>query len=261
LILINTAMDSTTISAIIIDDEPEAINLLEMYLRQFPFIKVTGMETKAKKGLEMVKLSLPELVFLDIDMPDMNGLQVADRIHNENFYSEIVFTTAHQQYAYDALGIEPFDFLTKPFSISDLELVIEKYHLKAQRKNLERKQDKFIHSQLDSPKLKFPTTRGVLIIEMKDIVILKSKANNCYAYLQDGTIETITRNLYVVIRMLNSPAFFQINRSNYINLNYLQRVDKKTQTCFLVFNQTIHQEAISRIQMILFEKQNLFPVI
>jgi len=259
--LIKTTMDSTAISAIIIDDEPEAINLLEMYLRQFPFIKVIGKETKAKKGLEMVKMNLPELVFLDIDMPDMNGLQVADKIHSENFYSEIVFTTAHQQYAYDALGVEPLDFLTKPFSITDLEMVIQKYHIKTHKKYLERKQDKFIHSQLDSPKIKLPTTHGVLIIEMRDIVILKSKSNNCYAYLQDGTIETITRNLYIVIRMLNSPAFFQINRSNYINLNYLVKVDKKTQTCFLAFNQTIHQEAISRIQMILFEKLDLFPVI
>jgi len=261
LILINTIMNSTAISAIIIDDEPEAINLLEMYLRQFPFIQVTGKETHAKIGLEMVKTNLPELVFLDIDMPDMNGLQVADKIHSENFYSEIVFTTAYQHYAYDALGVEPLYFLTKPFSITDLELVIEKYIAKTQKKIFERKQDKFIHSQMNSPKLKLPTTRGVLIIEMKDIVILKSKSNNCYAYLQDGTVETITRNLYIVVRMLNSPSFFQINRSNYINLNYLQRVDKKTQTCFLAFNKTIHQEAISRIQMLLFEKLNLFPVI
>jgi len=261
LILINAIMNSTKISAIIIDDEPEAINLLEMYLRQFPFIKVTGKETNAKKGLEMVKECLPELVFLDIDMPDMNGLQVADKIHSENFYSEIIFTTAHQQYAYDTLGVEPLDFLTKPFSIADLEIVIQKYNAKAEKKKLERKLDKFIHSQTNSPKLKLPTTQGVLIIELKDIVILKSKANNCYVYLQDGTVETITRNLYIVIRMLNSPSFFQINRSNYINLNYLQRVDKKTQTCFLAFNQAIHEEAISRMQMILFEKLNLFPVI
>ena len=254
-------MDSKNILAIIIDDEPDAINLLEMYLRQFPFIKVSGKQTDAVKGLEMVKETLPELVFLDIDMPDMNGLQVADKIKSENFHSEIIFTTAHQHYAYDALGIEPLDFLTKPFCINDIEIVLQKYKIKTEQKEHERKLDQFIHSQTNSPKIKLPTTNGVLMVELKDIVMIKSKANNCYIYIQDGTIETITRNLNKVIRTLNSPAFFQINRSTYINTNYLQRLDKKNNKCILGFNQTIHEEIIPRNKMIHFEKLNSFPVI
>lgn len=250
-----------TISAIIIDDEPEAINLLEMYLRHFPRINLTGKETDAQKGLDLVRETLPELVFLDIDMPGMNGLQVADQIQSENFYSEIIFTTAHQHYAYDALGIEPLDFLTKPFCIDDIEIVMQKYIAKAEKKQLEQKLDKFIHLQTNTPKYKFPTTHGVLIVEMKDIVILKSNANNCYVYLQDGAIEEITRNLYMIIDKLNSPAFFRINRSTYINLNYLQRIDKKRLKCILAFNQTVHEEIISKIHLVYFEKLNLFSVV
>jgi DNA-binding LytR/AlgR family response regulator len=172
-------MDQTTISAIIIDDEPDAINLLEMYLRQFPNVKVIGTENNAKQGLELVKEKLPELVFLDIDMPDMNGLTVADKIQAENYYSEIVFTTAHQQYAYDALNIEPLDFLTKPFFTSDLEHVMKKYNAKIEKKKLEKKMDIFLNSQINSPKIKLPTTSGMLFIDIKNIVILRSKANNC----------------------------------------------------------------------------------
>lgn len=254
-------MDSTTISAIIIDDEPDAINLLEMYLRQFPFIKVTGKETHAIKGLDMVKETLPELVFLDIDMPDMDGLQVADKIQSENFHSEIVFTTAYQHYAYDALGIEPLDFLTKPFCINDIEIVLQKLKAKTEQKKHEQKLDQFIHSQTNSTKIKLPTTNGILIVELKDIVMLKSKANNCNIYIQDGTIETITRNLNKVIPVLNSPAFFQINRSTYINMNYLQRIDKKNNKCIIGFNNTIIEEIIPRNKIIYFEQLNLFPVI
>ena len=254
-------MNSSTISAIIIDDEPEAINLLEMFLRQFPFIKVTEKQTHAIKGLELVKDTMPELVFLDIDMPSMNGLQVADRIHSENFYSEIVFTTAHQEYAFDALGVEPLDFLTKPFSIDDLEIVIHKYLAKAEKKKQERKLDKFIHSQANTPIIKLPTLRGVLIAEIRDIAILKSDLNNCIVFLNDGSNETITRNLYIVLRMINSPAFFQINRSTAINVNYLQRVDKKTEKCTLAFNHTTYEEKISKNYLVYFEKLNLFPVI
>jgi len=252
-------MDSISISAIIIDDDPDAINLLEMYLRQFPFIIVKGKETNPMKGLELVMETFPELVFLDIDMPDMNGLQVANNIHAENNYSEIIFTTAHQHYAYDALGVEPLDFLTKPFCAEDIESVIQKFREKSEKKKIEEKLDKFIHSQTDSTKLKLPTTQGVLIVEIKDIMLLRSKGNNCNMYLSDGAMETITRNIYIIVQMLNSPAFFQISRSAYINTNYLKRVDKKKYKCILGFNNTTHEEPISRSQMSIFEKQNLFP--
>jgi two-component system LytT family response regulator len=252
-------MDQTTISAIIIDDEPDAINLLEMYLRQFPSVKVIGKENRAKQGLELVKEKLPELVFLDIDMPDMNGLKVADKIQAENFYSEIVFTTAHQHYAYDALNIEPLDFLTKPFFVSDLEQVIQKYKAKIEKKKHEKKLDVFLNSQANSTKIKFPTTRGVLFIDIKNIVILRSKANNCDVYMDDGTLETVTRNLYKVVNRLDSPAFFQVSRSTYININYLQRVDKKSFKCIISYNQTILEEPISRSKMIHFDKIIKFP--
>lgn len=252
-------MDLTTISAIIIDDEPDAINLLEMYLRQFPKVKVIGTENNAKQGLELVKEKLPELVFLDIDMPDMNGLTVADKIQAENFYSEIVFTTAHQHYAYDALNIEPLDFLTKPFFTSDLEHVMQKYNAKIEKKKLDKKLDIFLNSQVNSPKIKFPTTRGMLFIDIKNIVILRSKSNNCDVYMDDGSMETVTRNLYKVASILDSPAFFQINRSTYVNMNYLQRVDKKSFKCTISYNQTILEELISRNKMIHFDKMIKFP--
>lgn len=252
-------MDQKTITAIIIDDEPNAINLLEMYLRQFPNIKVIGTETQAKKGLELVKQTLPELVFLDIDMPDMNGLKVADNIHSENLYSEIVFTTAHQHYAYDAMDVEPLDFLTKPFCITDLVSVMQKYKIKNEKKIHEKKLEVFINSQNISVKIKLPTTKGILFIDIKNIVILKSKSNNCEVYLNDGTCETITRNLYKVASLINSPAFFQISRATYINMNYLQRVDKKNSKCIISFNRNTQEEPISRNKLMHFEKMIKFP--
>jgi DNA-binding LytR/AlgR family response regulator len=252
-------MDQTTISAIIIDDEPDAINLLEMYLRQFPSIKVIGKETEARKGLELVKETLPELIFLDIDMPDMNGLKVADKIHSENKYSEIVFTTAHQHYAYDALDVEPLDFLTKPFSGVDLEIVIQKYNAKMEKKKKEKKIDIFINSQESSPQIKLPTTKGMLFIDPRNIILLRSKSNNCDVILVDGTSETITRNLYKVLSILNSPTFFQISRSTCINMNYLQRVDKKNFMCTISYNQTTIEEPISRPKMTYFDKMIKFP--
>jgi len=254
-------MDFQNVSAIIIDDEPDAINLLVLYLRHHSNVLVSGTETNAIKGLALVGETLPDLVFLDIDMPDMNGLQVANSIHSENFHSEIVFTTAHQQYAYEAMGVEPLDFLIKPYCIEDIDLVMQKYRAKVEKKKLEQKFDKFLYSQPISPKIKLPASHGVVMVEIKDVVLIKSIANKCSLHLQDGTIEIINKNLNVLIDMLNSSVFFKLNRSNYINLNYLTRIDKKTNICFLSFNQTVYEEAITKDQILYFEKLELFPEI
>ncbi len=254
-------MDQSIISAIIIDDEPNAINLLEMYLRRFPSVKVVGTESDALQGLELAKTALPELIFLDIDMPDLNGLALAGKLQSESQYSEIVFTTAHQHYAYDALNIEPLDFLTKPFCVTDLETVIRKFYEKAEKKKQERKIDKFINGQTNSPTIKLPTTSGILFVDIKNIVFIRAKSNNCEVHLEDGTVETITRNLYKVANMLNSQMFFQPNRSTYINLNYLQRIDKKNFKCSIYYNRTIVEESISKGNLALFEKLGRFPLV
>ena len=253
--------DQSKISVIIIDDEPEAIDLLELYLRHYPFVNVVGKETQALQGLELVREMLPEIVFLDIDMPDMDGLELGTKIHAENAHTDIVFTTAHQHYAYEAIDLEPLDFLTKPFCLEDLEIVIRKYNAKVEKEKLALKLDNFIHAQANSLKLQLPTTTGILIVDMKDIVYLQSRANNCNVYLQDGTVETVTRNLYVLVGLLNSSIFFQTSRSTYINLNYLQRVDKKNNKCILAFNRTNLEIGITRSGIAYFEKIDLFPVI
>lgn len=254
-------MDAATISAIIIDDEREAIHLLELYLRHFPFIQVIGKATNAKTGLKKVKTTSPDLVFLDIDMPDMNGLQVADKIFTEYSNSEIVFTTAHQHYAYDALGVKPLDFLTKPFCIDDLNLVIQKYRAKTEKKKLEHKLDNFIRAQAGSTRIKLPANNALLILELKNIVFLSTKLSSCSIYMQDGSIETVTRHLALVVEAIHSPAFFKLNRSTYINLNYLMRIDKKNQKCIVACNNKNYDFPISRAQIIQFEKMDLFKAI
>ncbi len=252
-------MDAKFISVVIIDDEATAIDLLEMFLRQFPQFNVIGKETDAKKGLEKVIELLPELVFLDIDMPGMNGLQVAKKIHSGNFYSEIVFTTAHEHYAFDALGIEPLDFLTKPFSISDLEAVAQKFQSRIEKKNKDRKLDNFIHTQNNSPKITLTANHGLLLVSIKDIVMVKSNSAKSILYLEDGSVEEVNKNLNAIMDQINSPAFFQIHRTVFVNLNYMQQLDKKKSTCVLGFNNSTLEEPISRIQLAHFEKLNLFP--
>lgn len=252
-------MDTVDISAIIIDDDPEAIYLLEMFLRQFPNITIVGKSTNAKTGLSIIKKLIPDLVFLDIDMPDMTGIEVAETLKAKNVHSKIVFTTAYQDYAYKALSIEPLDFLTKPFSPEALIGVIKKYLAKTEKIKYEQKLNKFIQSQSNSPKIKLPTFHSFIIIDIKDIAYVKSDKNSTLVYMLDGTLETVTRNLSSLILMLNSSLMFQINRSTYVNLNYLIRIDKKKEICIIRYNDCLREEYITKSNMDIFEKLKIFP--
>lgn len=252
-------MENIAISAIIIDDDPEAIYLLEMYLRQFPHIKIIGKSTQPAEGLEMIIKDFPDLVFLDIDMPDMTGLQVAESFKNKNFHSEVIFTTAYQQYAYQALTIQPLDFLTKPFCLSDLQKVIDKYIAKVEKKKHEQKVDQFIQSQTNPAQVLLPTLHALLFVDIKDIVLIKAKVNSTEVFLKDGTVETVTRRISSLISLLNSSLFFQINRGTYVNLNYLARIDKKKSICVIRYNNTNLEEAITKSNLINFKKLNIFP--
>ena len=252
-------MDTGSITAVIIDDDSEAIFLLEMFLRQFPEIRLVGKSTQAPKGLALINRKFPDLVFLDIDMPDMTGLQVAESMKNKNFHSEIVFTTAYQQYAYKTLKIQPLEFLTKPFCVEDIQKVIKKYVTKKEKKRHEQQLDKFIQSQSNPPPVSVPTLNGFLYIDIKDIVYMKSKINGTEIHLQDGTVETVSLRINRLITLLNSKLIFQIFRGIYVNLNYLVRIDKKKAICILRFNNNTHEEPISKSNINNFKKLNIFP--
>lgn len=252
-------MGTAEISAFIIDDDSEAIYLLEMYLRQFPSITLVGTSTNPQEGLSLVNEMFPDLVFLDIDMPDMSGLQVAESLKKNNFQSEIVFTTAFEQYAYKALTIEPLDFLTKPFCTNDLQKVINKYMARVEKKKHEQKLDMFIQAQSHPPRIQVHTTNGLLFIDINDIVYIKAQVNGTEMYLKDGSVERVPKRLNRVMSLINSSLLFQINRGTFVNLNYLVRIEKKKSICIIRFNDTLHEEPITRSNIAIFNKLNIFP--
>lgn len=254
-------MESIKISALIIDDDSDAINLLEMFLRQFSYIQIIGKSTNAIEGLDLINHKTPDMIFLDIDMPDMNGLQVAESVKINKLQTEIVFTTAYQHYAYKALSVEPLDFLTKPFYPDDLEKVIKKYMVRKDKKKHEQKLEEFILSKSNPPKITLLTAQSLLIIDVNDIVFIKANLYGSIVYFKDGTFESVSKTLYNIIDLINSTLIFQIQRGTYVNLNYVHRIDRKKRKCFIRFNNSIHEEPITKSSIINFEKLNIFPLV
>ena len=253
-------MVSKTITAIIIEDDEEAISLLEIYLKAFQEVEIIDKTTNPKNGIKILKKKMPNIVFLDIDMPEINGLEVADVIKEDQLNTEIIFTTAHSKYAFKSLKVEPLGYLVKPFGPEELISVINRYKTKDKRKELERRIDIFIRSNQTNKKLKLTTKSGIVFITPDEIMLIQSESNQSYLYLTNGNVELITQNYTKIIELINSPSFVKANRSSYVNLQYLRRIDKRNKVCILNYQDIMLEEPINRSSMSFFEKLNCFPI-
>lgn len=244
----------------IIEDDEEALSLLEIYLQAFSEIELIAKTTSPLKGIKLLKRKNPELVFLDIDMPDTDGLEIAKSIQENDLRTEVVFTTAHSKYAFHALHLEPLDYLLKPFGPEDIIAVINRYHTRSKKKELERKMDFLIKSNKIISKIKLPTRAGFIFINPDDIMLYRPEGNYCRICTKDNEQELIMLSIYKVIAIVNSPQVFRVNRSAYINIHYLKRIEKKTRICYLSHHELTLETKIKRSNLSYFEKLNCCPV-
>jgi len=248
------------ITAVIIDDDEDAISLLEIYLQAFKEIKVVDSSTSPQRGVKIIKKVLPDIVFLDIDMPEMNGLEVGQIILESEIKTEVVFTTAHSHYAFNALSVKPLDYLVKPFGPAALISVINRFKNKLKNEEFERRMDFFMRTNRVLPKIKLHTRTGIVFINPDEVMLIRSDGNYCRLYLKDGREEPIIHNIVYVVETLDSPNIIKANRSAYINVQYLKRIEKRKRVCHLKSNQVTLEESISRPGLVYFEKLNCFPI-
>ena len=248
------------LTAIIIDDDDEAIRLLKIYLLDFSEIELVDSSSDPKKGLVLLQKKLPDIVFLDIDMPGLSGLSLADEMKKNELHTEVVFTTAHRHYAYQALSIEPLDYLVKPFGQQELADVIDRYHSKMADLHKKKAMNRLIRDNNALSKVKLPTKSGILFIAPDEIILLRSAMNNTLLFLKDGTEQQITQNINRVVRLINSSQLIRASRSAYINTKYLKKIEKKTKLCILEYGDLRLEEPINKASLVFFEKQNCFPI-
>lgn len=251
---------SDKITAVIIDDNEDAIALLEIYLQAFKEIKVVGSTVSPQKGVKIIHKLIPDIVFLDIDMPEMNGLEVGQIILDSHLKTEVVFTTAHSQYAFPALNIKPLDYLVKPFGPAELIAVINRFKNKQKTKEFERKMDLFIRAKKINHKIKLTNRNGFVLINPNDIMLIRAEGNYCRIYLKTGKDEEITQTIIKVAELLNSSNILRAHRSAYVNTQYITRIDKKRRVVYLTHEQFSLEEVMNRSALAYFEKLNCFPI-
>jgi two-component system LytT family response regulator len=120
-------MNPRKFEAIVVDDEPAAISTLENALLAYPELNILAHFTNPEEAFNAICRQHPDIVFLDIDMPGMTGIELLDKIHQTGFHSSVVFVTAFDKYAIEAIHRSAFDYLVKPINSKELEKVIIKF--------------------------------------------------------------------------------------------------------------------------------------
>lgn len=120
-------MKSIKINTVIIDDERRALDRFKLLLQNLEEINTVGQFSNSKEGLKFVNSNNPDIVFLDVEMPDLTGIEFVQEVHKNNLDTKIVFVTAHEHYAIEAIKNEVFDYLLKPVGIHHLKEVIRRF--------------------------------------------------------------------------------------------------------------------------------------
>lgn len=213
------------ISCVIIDDEKPAREALDLMLsRYFPEkIKVLAKAESLKEGIFAIYKNHPDLVFLDIEMPEENGTLIFNYFQQVNF--SVIFTTAYREYAIKAIKLAALDYILKPVSVDDLKVAIslyEKHKLKtASAENIE-KLINVLHPVNRVEKIPLPTFTGFQLEKVNSIMYCEADQNYTRVFIVDGEKLLISKPLNVVQSLLPDDIFYRIHKSHIVNLNYIK---------------------------------------
>lgn len=223
-----------TLTSIIVDDEPDAINaLIQMLHNTSPEVSVLAGANNAQTALEQVIDKHPDLIFLDIQMPVHDGFWLADKLRHMHNRPEIIFTTAYDAYAIEAIKHAAFDFLLKPIVPEELNQTLERYRsVNHQKENLNLKLEK-LSDYLNKDRIRLNTLDGFRIVKPDEIVYINAEGSYSIIHLTDGREELISMHLGHVEEKLGSNNFLRIGRSLTINLDFLDSFNRKTKTVTL----------------------------
>lgn len=225
------------INALIIDDEQHCIDVLVADLsKNCSNVKVLNTCSSAKEGILAIKKFKPQLLFLDVEMPWMNGFEMLEVLHEINF--SIIFTTAYDKFAAKAFRISAIDFLLKPVDAADLVEAVrkaeEKIYTDAGMYNIQNLLNN-IRKPVSQQKIALPSTDGYEFEQVSSILYCAAEGAYTRVVLKDKTPMLISRTLGDVEEMLPPEIFLRIHHSTIVNLNAITHYSR-TDGGFVVIN-------------------------
>lgn len=214
---------------IIIDDEARARKSIADMLKFSPQNVTLVAEAKnVATGITAISTYNPDLVLLDINMPDGTGFDLLKKLDNINF--KIIFITAYEEYAVQAFEFSAIDYILKPVDPQKLFDAINKAHHRVEQENISLKLNALFanleNSASENKKLVLKTAENIYIVNTNDIVRCESDAGYTQFYLLGGKKILVSRNLKEYEDMLDGYGFYRIHQSHLINLKYIDHYSK-----------------------------------
>lgn len=232
------------LQAIIIDDEARAIANLETLLTVHPEINVIGTITDPTHAVGEISAKEPDLIFLDIQMPEKSGFEIVSELLKDSVCPAIIFVTAFDQFAIEAIRHAAFDFLVKPVNPAELKQAIKR--LSDQQVPVTR-QDQLrllIEKTVTRHRIKINTAGGFTMIDPSDIVYIQADWNYAEIHTSKSQHEIACMNIGTLESQLPASDFFRISRSVIINVRFLKKVSRKNREATLIKDAEIFTFAI-----------------
>ncbi|OFX47481.1 MAG: hypothetical protein A2X13_10305 [Bacteroidetes bacterium GWC2_33_15] len=217
-------------TCIIIDDEKNARETLEKIIERYfnTRLKVLHSASSVKEGVFAINKCNPDIVFLDIEMPEENGFKLFDYFDITNF--EVIFTTAYKQYAIDAIKFSALDYLLKPINYIDLRDVLTRIDKKEKNSSKSAQIEAFLSNINNDPgnfnKIALPTLDGFQLQKVTNIVYCQAEENYTKIFTNRNEVILVARTLKNIEEMLPAEIFFRIHKSHLVNMNYIKSYSK-----------------------------------
>lgn len=250
-------MEHPKIKAMIVEDEPEALDLLSGLIVATGLATVIASTTEPSEAIDLIEKHEPEILFLDIRMPGFSGFDILNELNRLGTATpHVVFTTAHDEYAIKAFDYAAFDYLLKPIDPDRLASTLIRYNAAGKRSNGngngfgngngKKTETDRLPSVFNNEKiLIFRGVTGVTFIDTDEVVFITADGNYSSFHFISGRIETVT-TLIGNVEMHLGKQFFRTGRSCIINTAYLARIDMKQMACVFIRGEREYRCEISR---------------
>jgi len=212
----------------IIDDESDGAESLKLFFNNnYPNFEILGIANSVKSAVELLSAKNPDLVFMDIELPDGSGFDILEQLTNRDF--SVIFVTAYNQYAIKAFKYSAVDYLLKPFDFNDMDDAIKKI-LRKETPATQKKEK--IETLLQNTKKEKPvkivlaTSDSIDFVNINDIIHIQSDGNYCTLRIKGRDNLLVSKNLGEFENMLEDYSFFRTHQSHIVNLNFVQKVSR-----------------------------------
>ncbi len=228
------------IKAIIVDDEIGAIKSLQWEIESFcQGIEICDSFTDPVEAISAINYIKPDCVFLDIEMPEMDGFQLLQNLNFRDF--DLIITTAFDNYAIKAFKESAIDYLLKPIDTDDLLKSVAKIKENKNKNVLGNELKKVLASithQVNFNKIQIPLAGKTIFVGINDIIYCKSDGNYCEIYFTDGKKEVLSKKIKDVEELINHDNFFRVHNSYLVNINFIKEFIKSDGQYLVMANGT-----------------------